>query len=68
MKDIYWKLDVGGFYLLDTLVDGYVFVGRDYHQAVLDDAAENARVIVFDETSGKPVAIDQQIEDQQNVE
>lgn len=68
MNDIFWKKDGGGFYLLNEPADGYVFVGHSQHRALLDDAALNAKVIIFDDVSGQPVAVAQQVEVEQDAE
>lgn len=55
MTDIYWKKYGGGFYLLEAPESGYVFIGMELHKALVEAAALNGGVIIFDEGAGLPV-------------
>lgn len=54
-EEIYWKLDGGGFYVLYSDTPGYLFVGHEEHMRLINEAALNGMIIVYDADLGKLV-------------
>lgn len=52
MIDIYWDLNSSGFYALEGETQGYIFVGREEHQRLLDATMDGSTIVLNDKKDG----------------